>query len=263
MRFRAFIVALALMPYAAAQRAASGGHAAAPAHAATPHLRSPAGNLGLGRNGHGSQFRRSSPYPYPYSYPFNSAYASLPFPFFSDAFDSGDIYSTGYPVASPPPPYLLQALSEMTGPGPNSMGPAMSSLNNSQASSSDSLLIELQNGRYVRVTSAATNDDPRLLNVTPNHAAPNSARPPLLTTASPQSLPPAILIFRDGHSEEVRDYTIADGVLYARGDYYTDGYWNKKIDLAALNVPQTLQTNADRNVKFVLPSSPNEVITRP
>jgi hypothetical protein len=76
-------------------------------------------------------------------------------------------------------------------------------------------------------------------------------------------LPPATLIFRDGHSEEVRDYTIADGILYARGDYYSDGYWNKKIGLTALNIPETLQANATRNVKFVLPSSPNEVITRP
>ena len=267
MRFLTLIAALALVPYAAAQRAASGGHASAPAHAAAPHFRAPAGNFAFGRNGRGfgSAFRRSSPY---------SSYASLPFPFFGDAFDAGDIYSTGYPVASEPPAYLLQALSQLTGSGANSMGPAMGlgpvlgQLSNRQSSSSDSLLIELQNGRYVRVPGAATNDDPRLLNVTPNHAASSSAtsssaQAPLVATASPQSLPPAILIFRDGHSEEVRDYTIADGILYARGDYYTDGYWNKKIDLAALNVPQTLQANADRGVKFVLPSSPNEVITRP
>jgi len=76
-------------------------------------------------------------------------------------------------------------------------------------------------------------------------------------------LPPAVLIFRDGHREEVGDYTIADGFLYARGDYYTDGYWNRKIDLSTLNLNQTLQANADRSVKFVLPSSSNEVITRP
>jgi hypothetical protein len=81
--------------------------------------------------------------------------------------------------------------------------------------------------------------------------------------ARSRELPPATLIFRDGHSEEVRDYTIADGILYARGDYYADGYWNKKIGLASLNIPETLQANATRNVKFVLPSSPNEVITRP
>ena len=85
----------------------------------------------------------------------------------------------------------------------------------------------------------------------------------MITRTSSQPLPAAILIFRDGHSEEVRDYTIADGMLYARGDYYTDGYWNKKIDLATLNVAETMQANASRSVKFTLPSSPNEVITRP
>ena len=52
-------------------------------------------------------------------------------------------------------------------------------------------------------------------------------------------------------------------MLYARGDYYTDGYWNKKIDLATLSVAETMQANANRSVKFVLPSSPNEVVTRP
>lgn len=89
---------------------------------------------------------------------------------------------------------------------------------------------------------------------------------PMIAAAAPpaaRELPAAILIFRDGHSEEVHDYTIADGSLYARGDYYTDGYWNKKIDLSALNLTATIQTNSTRNVKFVVPSSPNEVITRP
>jgi len=81
--------------------------------------------------------------------------------------------------------------------------------------------------------------------------------------AAARVLPAAILIFRDGHSQEVHDYTIADGFLYARGDFYTDGYWNKKIDLAALDLAATMQTNSARNVKFVIPSSPNEVITRP
>ena len=86
----------------------------------------------------------------------------------------------------------------------------------------------------------------------------------MIAAVSPaRDLPAAVLIFRDGHSEEVHDYTIADGFLYARGDYYIDGYWNKKIDLATLDLPRTLQDNAARKVKFILPSSPNEVITRP
>lgn len=249
-----FAVLTALLPYAAAQRVASGAHAAAPAHSATPRFHAP-GNFAFGRNGRGSAFRRSSPY--------LSPYASLPFPFFGDSFDPGDIYSSGYPVASEPPAYLLQALSQMAGPGANSMGPALGQLNSRQSSSSDPLLIELQNGHYVRVNRTASDDDPRLQNPAPNHREPTSAHPPLVATASPQPLPPAVLIFRDGRREEVRDYTITEGTLYARGDYYTDGYWNKKIDLASLNVPETLQANADRNVKFVLPSSPNEVVTRP
>ena len=84
----------------------------------------------------------------------------------------------------------------------------------------------------------------------------------MITRTPSQPLPAAILIFHDGHSEEVRDYTIADGILYARGDYYTDGYWNKKINLATLDLAQTQQANSTRNVNFTLPSSPNEVITR-
>jgi hypothetical protein len=212
--------------------------------------------LAFGRNAHRSGFHRSN------SYPYAPAYASLPFPFFDDSFDSGDIYSTGYPVASPPPPYLLQALSQMTGPAVSNIGQAMSSPNLNESSPSQPLMIELQNGQYVRVSATIANGDPLPLNATPGR--PRASQSLSLASAPPaQPLPPAVLIFRDGHREEVRDYTIADGILYARGDYYTDGYWNKKINLASLNVPETMQANATRNVKFVLPSSPNEVITRP
>ena len=119
-------------------------------------------------------------------------------------------------------------------------------------------MIELQNGRYVRVNSTADADAP--LNLAENHTSPNPAR---AAAPAPPPLPSAVLIFRDGRHEEVRDYTIADGILYARGDYYTDGYWNKKISLSSLDVAQTLQANSARNVSFILPSSPNEVITRP
>jgi hypothetical protein len=110
-------------------------------------------------------------------------------------------------------------------------------------------MIERQNGRYVRVSSTAAKGEGLL---------DNDKKPSPTPT-----LPPALLIFRDGHSEEVRDYAIADGILYARGDYYADGYWNKKIAISTLNLPQTFQANTSRNVKFVLPTSANEVITRP
>jgi hypothetical protein len=142
MRFVALIAALAtLLPLASAQRAASAGHASAPAHAAAPHSNFSKGTFAFGRTGRASASRRSSPY----------GYTSLPFPFFGDSFDPDDIYSTGYPVASPPPPFLMQALSGLAGsslqiPWEKPWVRSPISLPSSQP-----LMIELQNGRYVRV----------------------------------------------------------------------------------------------------------------
>jgi len=244
---------LAFATQAVAQRAsAPAAHATAPTHSAVPHLNS-SGNFAVANHRHPSAFRRSSPY--------FSSYGSLPF--FGDSFNPDDIYSSGYPVASEPPPFLMQAMRDMAGSAANPMAQGISPPSNHQPAANDPLMIELQNGRYVRVDSSAANGDALPLNLTPNRARSSSAAPTSTASAPSLTLPPAVLIFHDGHSEEVRDYTIADGMLYARGDYYTDGYWNKKIDLATLNVAETMQANASRSVKFTLPSSPNEVITRP
>ena len=228
-----FALFTALTPWAAAQRTAS----AAPAHVAPgrpviPHFNLPTGSFAFGRGGYPSRFRRAYPY------------VSLPFPFFGDSFNPDDIYATGYPVASQPPVILLQAARALAGPADYA---------GSEPSTPQPLVLELQNGRYVRRNSTPANGE----------ALPLTLAPAIAAASPAHDLPPALLIFRDGHSEEVRDYTIADGILYARGDYYTDGYWNKKIELSTLNVAQTLEANTTRNVKFVLPASSNEVITRP
>jgi hypothetical protein len=199
-------------------------------HAATPHLNSATGDFAFARAAYSSRFRQ----PFPYT--------SLPFPFFADSFNPDDIYSTGYPVAAQLPVIMLQAARTIAGPDYVDRQPV----------TPQPLMIELQNGRYVRVNRAAADGEAVLLDLAPDR-----------TPSPPHELAPVLLVFRDGHSEEVRDYTIADGILYASGDYYTDGYWNKKIDLSTVNVARTLGANAVRNVKFVLPSSPNEVITRP
>ena len=226
----------------------------------------------------------------------SSPLTSLLSPFLGDSFNPEDLSSAGDP--SQAPPFLLQASRALSGPGAFAGQPD----NNPEPSSSQPLLIELQGDRYVRVTSAAIDGEALPLNAASNKAASNNvpgnnrprlkpagshfgkaltqsstnrpastisgsmiAGPTIAAASAPaaRELPAAILVFRDGHSEEVHDYTIADGSLYARGDYYNDGYWNKKIDLAALNLTATVQTNSTRNVKFVVPSSPNEVITRP
>jgi hypothetical protein len=258
-----FVVLTALTPWAAAQRpAATPAHAAAP-RPAVARSKAPTGSFAFGRSEHPSRFHRPSPL------------SSLLFPFLGDSFNPDDIYSTGYPVSSQPPVILLQAARAMGGSADYLDRPENAS---EPSSSSQPLMIELQNGRYVRVNNSAADGEALPLTPAQNSQSTkltrhSSTRPPVTNSApagpaiaaalTAHNLPPVVLIFRDGHSEEVRDYTIAEGILYARGDYYTDGYWNKKIDLATLDVAQTVQANTTRNVKFALPSSPNEVIIRP
>jgi hypothetical protein len=243
---RSLAIMLAVVSISHSAAAQRGG---APRASFAPH--SSSRNYAMARGERSSTYRPPAPY-----IPYNS----LPFPFFGDSFDANDLYSTGYPVASQPPAYVLQAASEMAGrPSFRSASGGFDPPEPSQP-----LMIELQNGRYIRLGDTATDGDAHDL-LTASAPGNDAAHPPAhVQPATPPAAPlPVALVFRDGHSEEVRDYTIADGFLYARGDFYTDGYWNRKIDLASLNVPQTLHVNADRNVKFFLPSSPNEVITRP
>jgi hypothetical protein len=245
--FAIFILIAAFAPWTLGQRASFGAHAAAPAPSRSggPHL-AHGGSFAFGHGAYrASRFDR-----------YGAAYTSLPFPFFADAFDSDDIYSTGYPVASAPPPFLIPPMARMGGRGQDSIAADM---NSSAGRSSQPLMIELQNGHYVHVNDAAIDGEAVPLASAAQVTKSEASR----IATSPADSAPAVLIFRDGHNEEVRDYTIADGALYARGDFYVDGYWNKKIQISSLNVPQTLEANAQRGVKFVLPSSPNEVVTRP
>jgi hypothetical protein len=127
------------------------------------------------------------------------------------------------------------------------------------------LLIELQGGHYVRLRAGQAPQEEFPADADYAKAAPpkSPAKRSALHEAKPAPLAPVELIYRDGHHADVHDYTIMDGTIYARGDYWTDGYWEKKIQISALNVPATIKTNQQHGVKFVLPTSPNEVVTRP
>jgi hypothetical protein len=132
------------------------------------------------------------------------------------------------------------------------------------------LLIEWQNDRYVKVgdTPSETEASSPAQNA-PTLAAKPAAKPIQMAnhwTSPPPAAPqaqPVVLVYRDGHREQVHSYTITGGVLYANGNYWTDGYWNKKIELAMLDLPATQQASQEGGTQFVLPSSPNEVIARP
>ena len=83
------------------------------------------------------------------------------------------------------------------------------------------------------------------------------------TTAPVKEIPPAVLVYRDGHNEEVSSYSIIGRVMYTKSDYYSSGSWTRTIQLADLDLPATLKQNQQRGVKFDLPSGPDEVVIRP
>jgi hypothetical protein len=169
-----------------------------------------------------------------------------------DPFSSNDLSRTGFPAASQSPVIIVQ---------PPSWAPPAPDPSPSPA---QPLLIELQGDRYVRVsgpeTLGAEMIAPQKFDQAP-HPPRRQERRSVAAVAAPE-LPPAVLVFRDGHREEASDYTIADGILYTRGDY-TNGSWNRKIELSSLNLPETVKSNQSRGVRFQLPTAPNEVIVRP
>jgi hypothetical protein len=175
---------------------------------------------------------------------------------FSDPFYSDYLLSTGYPVASQPPMIFLQ--------GPPASAPAPER----SPSPTQPLMIELRGDRYVRVSGPETsgaemidrNAIEREKTDRMSESQPRSERQP---AAPPATALPAVLIFRDGHREEISDYTIANGILYAQSDYYTTGSWNRKIELSSLNLPETVASNQSRGAHFLLPSFPNEVVVGP
>ena len=62
--------------------------------------------------------------------------------------------------------------------------------------------------------------------------------------------PTSVLIFRDGHQLEVQNYAIVGDVLYD----LTPGH-PRKIALASIDIPATVQANDDRGVTFRVPAA--------
>jgi hypothetical protein len=159
----------------------------------------------------------------------------------------GDPFYADYPVAplTIPPQYLVVQPTTTIDTAPEAR--------------SEPLMIELQGNRYVRFggrqqpAERGTDSPPDYVEAA---AAKSSGQ------AQPE-LPPTLLIFRDGHREQVPGYAIVGATLYANEDYWQSGHWTKNIELSALNIAATVQANHDNGVKFLLPSAPNEVITRP
>ena len=108
----------------------------------------------------------------------------------------------------------------------------------------ESLVMELRGDHWVRLTSSSTEFYEKSVNPSP-------------------ALPPAILVFRDGHQEEAAKYTIVGKTISIKSDYWTSGSWTRTVPIADLDLPATLKANQARGANFRLPSRPSEVIMRP
>lgn len=128
------------------------------------------------------------------------------------------------------------------------------------AKPAEPLLIEWRGGQYVQI-GGPQNSSEETQNLPPVPYAFGSHEGE--ATQESSTLPSTILIFRDGNREEIRDYTIADGILYAQMNYYTEGSWHKQISVSSLDLAATLNANRARGVRFQLPAAPNQVIVGP
>ena len=221
--------ALFLSPLAAQVR---GGHFSAPA----PQGGGSYGARARGGYGYGSWGQRG----------FFPGWGYLPFPYYPD-YDYD--YGPPYPTQAPPPWAVVQPEQPSVPPKPI-----------------ESLVLERQGDQWVRIggygqSQAAEQSMAPSAGQAPNPSSElagrnNAAQPPV-------KLPPAVLVFRDGHQEEINRYSIIGPVIYTRGDYWTTGSWTRKVAIADLDIPATLKLNRERGGKFSLPSGPNEVVVRP
>jgi len=176
-----------------------------------------------------------------------------PFGFLPDPFFYNGLFSSTNPVDAQPPVVIMQAPTQA----------AADSTPDRFPSPADPLVIELRSGRYVPISGKASSEAEMIDQGPTGPLRPASPSDSATSARERGEIVPTTLVFRDGHREKVSDYTIADGVLYANGNYYTDGSWNRKIELTSLNLPETIKANSSSGTHFRLPTAPNEVIVGP
>ena len=134
----------------------------------------------------------------------------------------------------------------------------------------ESLVLELQGDHWVRITDYGRSQTGGQSGQTAREGAPNL--PPVAPTVATRQiqevqpaneLPPAVLVFRDGHREQIGKYLIMGPTIYTSADYWSSGTWTRKVEIVELDVPATMKLNQERGANFSLPSRPSEVMIRP
>ena len=130
------------------------------------------------------------------------------------------------------------------------------------ASPVEALVLENHDGQWVRIPTGGHlpispgYSQPQASSLEPKSTGPKEASQP------PTKLPPPVLVFRDGHQEEVERYVVQGDSLYTSADYWHIGSWTRRIPIAELDVPASVKLNAARGGNFSLPTRPYEVVVR-
>jgi hypothetical protein len=178
---------------------------------------------------------------------------------FGDYYPFYDPYDETAGGGEPPPAPIVVQVAAPVSPAPT------------QAKASESLVMELRGGHWVRLTSFGPQElatpaqpDSQASRASTRRAARSASGEGSPEEAQrPAELPPAVLVFRDGHQEEAAKYTIVGGTIFIKSDYWSSGSWTREVPIAQLDIPATLQANQARGARFSLPSRPGEVMMRP
>jgi hypothetical protein len=179
-------------------------------------------------------------------------------PGFGDYYPFYDPYDETAGGGEPPPAPTVQVAAPVS--------PA-----STQAKTSESLVMELRGDHWVRLTSFGPQELDRQPARLSQASRPSTRRAARSASGEgspeeaqrPAELPPAVLVFRDGHQEEAAKYTIVGGTIFIKSDYWSSGSWTREVPIAQLDIPATLQANQARGARFSLPSRPGEVMMRP
>jgi hypothetical protein len=162
-------------------------------------------------------------------------------PFLYSDYDAGELYA-----ADSAPPQVVMVQPPVDG--------------SPRTPKSKPLLIEWQGDHYVRFGGVEESSQQ------PSPAQPDYAESTITSLPKERVAPtaaeptPAVVVYRDGHREEVSDYAIADGFIYVRGTEWRNGYGIKHVPLSVVDPQATIQANRQRGVKFMWPSASNVVI---
>ena len=118
------------------------------------------------------------------------------------------------------------------------------------------VMLELQGSHWVKVESFGSASG------VPEGAA-HAMAGPVGSSSAAKEIPASVLVYRDGHTEELRSYSIIGTTMYTKADYWSTGAWTRKIQIADLDLPATIEKNHERGLGFQVPSGPDEVILRP